>query len=207
MAARFVPPDNEVPASVPFGAVLARTGEVAVAVLNLQVYSTGLAFAVAARMRQVPDRDEVRRGHGWFRTDEPGGVLSEDFLRIAVVFADGQVATNLAGHHQLRTGGPIPPERPVLSRGGGGSGGRRADATYWLTPLPPPGPVAFVCECPGRGIGESRAELDAAMILDAVSRVVTLWPLEPIPALAPPPATPVVSGTGLFATAAPAFRS
>lgn len=200
MAARFSVPDNEVPAGVAFTAVLARTGEAAVSVSNLQVHSVGFAFTVAARTRHVSERNDLRLGRGPLRMGEPGGVLSEEFLRIAVVFADGRVATNLAGH-RLRTGGPIPAERPILSQGHGSSGGRRADATYWLTPLPPPGPVVFVCEWPGHGIGESRAELDASLILDAVSRVVTLWPPEPLPTMATP-AAPVVPGSGLFASAA-----
>lgn len=43
--------------------------------------------------------------------------------------------------------------------------------------------------------------IDASLILDAVSRVVTLWPPEPLPTMATP-AAPVVPGSGLFATAA-----
>jgi hypothetical protein len=35
--------------------------------------------------------------------------------------------------------------------------------------------LGFVCEWPGRGIAESRAELDAASILEAAGRAVTLW--------------------------------
>jgi hypothetical protein len=43
-------------------------------------------------------------------------------------------------------------------------------------PLPPAGPLAFVCEWPGRGIAESRMEPDARLILEAAGRAVTLWP-------------------------------
>jgi len=33
-----------------------------------------------------------------------------------------------------------------------------------------------VCEWPGRGIAESRAEIDAAAILEAAESAVILWP-------------------------------
>jgi hypothetical protein len=36
-------------------------------------------------------------------------------------------------------------------------------------------PIGFVCEWPGRGIAESRAEIDAVSILQAAGRAVTLW--------------------------------
>src|SRR5256885_6760927 len=53
---------------------------------------------------------------------------------------------------------------------------------YWVWPLPPPGPVAFVCEWPAFGIPESRAELHARLILDAAARAVELWPEDGDPA-------------------------
>src|SRR2546430_3515945 len=68
------------------------------------------------------------------------------------------------------------PTGPVLFPDGGGGGGRRYDMRYWVWPLPPPGPVAFVCEWPAFGIPESRAELDARPILDAAARALGLWP-------------------------------
>jgi hypothetical protein len=103
--------------------------------------------------------------------DEP---LPPEFLRLGVQFADGDVATNLG-----RPSFPSPdsePTGPVLLSDGGGGGGRRYDMRYWLWPLPPPGPVSFVCEWPARGIPESRAELDAQLILRAAERAIHLWP-------------------------------
>jgi hypothetical protein len=43
-------------------------------------------------------------------------------------------------------------------------------------PLPPAGTLAFVCEWPLRGIVETRAEIDAAPILEAAGRAEVLWP-------------------------------
>ena len=70
----------------------------------------------------------------------------------------------------------------MLFPDGGGGGGRRYDMRYWVWPLPPPGPVAFVCEWPAFGIPESRAELDARLILDAAARAVESWPEDGDPA-------------------------
>jgi len=49
-------------------------------------------------------------------------------------------------------------------------------ARWWAWPLPPKGPLEFVAEWPDLGIGESRAELDAALILEAADRSIRLWP-------------------------------
>ncbi|MGH3398770.1 MAG: hypothetical protein ACRDPO_29200 [Streptosporangiaceae bacterium] len=52
----------------------------------------------------------------------------------------------------------------------------RLDWRYWVSPLPPPGPLAFVCAWPAFGIAESRAELEAAQILAAARNCIDLWP-------------------------------
>jgi hypothetical protein len=46
----------------------------------------------------------------------------------------------------------------------------------WVYGLPPPGPLAFVVEWPARGIAETRAEIDAGLVLEAASRAVPAWP-------------------------------
>jgi hypothetical protein len=38
--------------------------------------------------------------------------------------------------------------------------------------------LAFVCEWPARGIGESRAEIGAGSILEAAGRALTFWPAD-----------------------------
>lgn len=46
-----VPPENEVPVAVAVNAALGRTDEVAVCVVGMQVFSTGVRFEVAIRLR------------------------------------------------------------------------------------------------------------------------------------------------------------
>jgi len=49
-------------------------------------------------------------------------------------------------------------------------------AHYWVWPLPPSGPVAFIAEWPSYGIPESRVEVEAQLIIDAAARALRLWP-------------------------------
>jgi hypothetical protein len=67
----------------------------------------------------------------------------------------------------------------MLSFGDGGGGGRTYDHNMWLSPVPPAGPLTFICRWPAFGIQESHTELDGTQISDALARVETLWPWEP----------------------------
>lgn len=73
---------------------------------------------------------------------------------------------------------PLERQRPLMSSNGGSGGGRRHDQRYWLSPLPPAGPLAVVCAWPGLGIAVSRFVLDEAEIATAGQRAQALWPYE-----------------------------
>jgi len=45
-----------------------------------------------------------------------------------------------------------------------------------MWPLPPPGPLSFVCEWPAAGIPLSRAQIDGQSIIDAAPRAQTIFP-------------------------------
>ena len=127
----------------------------------------------ADRRCNVSAQEEQQFPYLLDRVPFEGDPLPDALLRFGVQFADGRKATNLDRpsydpEHE--------PDRPVLSEHGGGGGGSAWDMEYWVWPLPPAGPFAFVCEWPGRGIAESRTEIDAAAILEAAGRAVTLWP-------------------------------
>ena len=102
-----------------------------------------------------------------------GEGLDPGLLLFGVQFADGRKATNLDERMPFRMleDPDLQPDGPVLSpsRGGGGGGGRWRHG-FWVWPLPPEGPLAFVCEWPVAGIPETRTEIDSALVRDAASR-------------------------------------
>jgi hypothetical protein len=68
------------------------------------------------------------------------------------------------------------PTGPILRSAGGGGTANRQIAQWWAWPLPPPGPLEFICQWPTFGIAETRAIIDAQLIIDAARRSVRLWP-------------------------------
>ena len=58
-----------------------------------------------------------------------------------------------------------------------GPDGWSFDMDYRFRPLPPLGPLAFICAWPGRGIASSR--VDGAAVLRAADAAVTLWSNDP----------------------------
>ena len=55
---------------------------------------------------------------------------------------------------------------------------RSWELSYWLWPLPPPGPLALVVEWPAAGIPLSRTEIDASQVIEAAAEAEELWPAE-----------------------------
>jgi hypothetical protein len=168
------PPHNVLPGIAPVRLIVARTHETVVAVVGIQAYPAGFSFTLSLRLRNLSVREEQRLPYLFDSTDVEDDPLAGDFLRFGVQFADGRKATTL-DHSPYDPEGQEP-DRPVLREHGGGGGGAAWDMEYWLWPLPPAGPFAFVCEWPGRGIAESRTEIDAELILEAAESAVILWP-------------------------------
>jgi hypothetical protein len=169
----WLKPDVVLPGVVAVERILGRSDDAVVAVGAIAAYPNGFEFTLAAILR-VERRGAVLPHLHALDPDDP---VPDRFLRLGVEFSDGRRATNLPS---MPPADPISePARPMLMPRGGGGGPRRNDATYWVFPLPPPGPLALVCEWPAYGIGESRVELDAALILDASTRAVRLWPDDP----------------------------
>jgi hypothetical protein len=168
------PPLNALPGIAPVELVIARTDETVVAIAGIQAYPAGFGFTLCLRLRNASAREEQQFPYLLDRAPFGGDPLPDEFLRFGVQFADGRKATNLDRPPHDPEGQE--PDRPVLIQHGGGGGGSAWDMEHWVWPLPPPGPLAFVCEWPGRAIAESRAKIDAASILEAARRTVTFWP-------------------------------
>jgi hypothetical protein len=161
------PPEAELPGIVAIDTLhFDRSEQAAVAIIGIAAYARGFEFFLARRIRPgTPGLDEdptpemLRR-----RRREP-----EDFP-ISVQFSDGRTA--ISG----RPRGDFEPTGPILqSRGGGGSSHAQL-FQWWVWPLPPAGPLEFICQWPVYGIGETRIGIDGQLILDAARSSVQLWP-------------------------------
>jgi hypothetical protein len=172
-------PHNEIGVSTGLRLVLARTDEVAVAAIEIVAFSIGLALTLAV-LRRSPLESP--------RPDDPLGRLAQargvrelppDLLRFGVEFSNGRKATTLGMPMFITAEEEAEPEGPFLVPGGGGGGDDYWESSFWLWPLPTPGPLAFVVEWPAEGIAVTRHEVEAQPILEAARRADTLWPPTP----------------------------
>lgn len=151
--------------------------------------------ALGVRLRQLPPR---LAGGGLFLLIDshvqPGvGVALEDRLLLGIEYPDGRRASTLDAV-PLQGPGAVADEQLMLVQQGGGGGDLTVDQTFWVVPLPPEGPVAFVVAWPGFGIAESRTILDGALIRAAASRSLTLWPWQRVAESPQPPPPRPASG-------------
>jgi hypothetical protein len=172
---RMSAPENEIPAAVPLNTLLARTDDVALALLGLRVYSTGVAFDLVVRMRPSAGRTADLNEIFW----EHHGYGSQ-FL-IGLEFADGRRVTS------SRRPFPPPGDDGIVFHSGAGSGGAfSVEQSWWLSPLPPAGPLRVVVRCDPLGIPDTSTVLDGGLIARAAADVVELWPWERPPEPTPP---------------------
>ncbi len=170
-------PGNVIGEPVPVSLILARTPKVGINVRHLTAYPTGFEFYVVVHCQLDSDLWDPMHGLAGYRGRhgaKSGDEMADEILRLGVQFADGSKATKL-GPPMM---GP-PDERPkgpILMHHGGYGGGNIVEQGYWVWPLPPPGPLAFVCEWPKYSIALTRREIDANLIRDAATRAVELWP-------------------------------
>jgi hypothetical protein len=164
------PPEAEFPGIVPVDTlVIGRTEQVAVAVTGLSAFSTGVEIFLTARMRPSA-------GHpGEHLPGVPRDLAAaRRSFRFGLQFSDGGKAAGSPGDRGRDRDSE--PTGPVLFPFAGGGGPHSFVSRWWTWPLPPAGPLEFVCEWPAFGIAESRAGIDAQLILDAARRSVRLWP-------------------------------
>ncbi len=158
-------PENELPVALPQNVLLARTDDAVVALLGMQAYSTGLAFDLNVRVR--PGSLPGTELHDVLWRPSPGAPP----LLLGLELADGTRVDNV--------GEPRWDSDVVFTQGSGSGSEYSVDHSWWLSPLPPAGPLTVVVRCPDLGLPESATVLDGAAIRAAADRVVALWPWEP----------------------------
>jgi hypothetical protein len=160
------PPEAEFPGIVPIDTLLlGRTDQVAAAVTGLAAFSNGFEIFLTGHIRPGAEG-----GNGGGRPDR---AMVRSF-RFGIQLSDGRKVIG-------RQGGPRPfrdsePGEPFLQQFMGGGSPHTLFTRWWAWPLPPKGPLEFVAEWPAFGIPETRAEIDAQLILDAADRGIRLWP-------------------------------
>ena len=158
------PPETEFPAIVPISTLqFDRSEQTAIAITGMSAYSNGFEIFVTRLIRpDAPgfDQDPV--------PGAPGGRLAEwQSFQISLQLSDGRMVTSGRPHGDAKPAGPI-----LRSRGGGGTS-HYTLMRWWVWPLPPNGPLEFICQL---GTGETRVGIDAQLILDAAQRNIRVWP-------------------------------
>lgn len=189
---RFNPPENEVPAVHPVSAVLARTEHSALSLTGVRVFSTGLAFTIDLRCRPeaLPEGSVDLHSLLWGR----GG---ESRVLVGLEFADGRRVSNLPGRDPF--GGDA--DAVVFHQGSGSGSQLSLEQEWWLSPLPPAGPLRIVVRCDLLGLPEASLELDGAAVRAAAEGVVVLWPwVSPSALQEPEPVMPDLPADSWFAS-------
>lgn len=170
----LAPPDDVEPAPFALQLLLGRSDEVAILVHGGLAYPTGFGFSFALRRRrgEQGEHDPIQL---WHQAGHEGGIPDEA-IRFGIQFADGGKATVFDQIRFFRS--REQPPGPVLVQRGGSGAGRGWDLEFWVWPLPPEGPLAFVCEWPFEGLELQRKEIDAAVIRDAAAKARQLWSQE-----------------------------
>ena len=114
------PPENELGVAVPVRSVLFRSDQLAVALIGVVAYSTGIELEVVIRRRQTAEEPDPMLFHMRSRHNRHGELAPEVF-RFGVEYPDGRKATNLGNPFPV---GDEEPAGPMLMERGGGGGGR-----------------------------------------------------------------------------------
>lgn len=197
---RRLKPENEIPTAVAVNAVLGSTDDVVVFIPWMTVYRNGVEFRLEVRARPghlFADRSPSEPdGSGLFEAMyQHDDVNRGNRLLLGVEFADGRSCPNL-GSKEL-SGADAGPEHPSLWQGDCSGDNSSASASWFLTPLPPPGDLRLVCAWIAAGVAETVTTLSANDIVDAAGRARELWPVEPDPPAMALPDSPIQQVGGL----------
>ena len=177
----WMQPDNYLGQPVPTDVELAHSAKVRIVLRHLIAYPTGIEFQLVGLVHPNARNNKAVGGFVgrpyYTERDENPSRLPDGLFRFGIQFSDGSKATTLEDRHIGYFGANRPPS-PWLQPGGGGGGYSSSagfSAGYWVWPLPPAGPLAFVCEWPALGIPLTRREIDSGPIRAAAAKATPLW--------------------------------
>jgi hypothetical protein len=156
------PPQTEFPGIVPINTLMfERTNQAAIAITGLSAYANGFEISVTAL---------IHPNAPGFDAEMPNrAMLLHQPYQLSLRLADGRQVVSERPHHDAE------PAEPFIRPRGGGGTSHYQHSRWWAWPLPPRGPLEFVCQWPTIKPGEMRVSLDAQLILDAAQHSVSLW--------------------------------
>jgi len=160
--------------TVALNLVIGRSDKAALWIPALTGFADGFEFEIELRHDLEDGGSPFYFGnHPHRRRWASEGGRYPELIRFGIQFSDGRKATNIEGR---TPGADEASEAAELSAHRGGGGGGRWCQEFSVRPLPPAGPLAFVCEWPVADIPETRNEIDLALVRDAAAEAVLLWP-------------------------------
>ncbi|HEY7456972.1 MAG TPA: hypothetical protein VH703_06820 [Solirubrobacterales bacterium] len=154
--------------------VVVRTNEVGIYLACLWVFPAGFEFDVFVVAKEEPDElDPFSFGHQ-YEAEESGDIPAAQ-LRLGFLFGDGTKATNTGERFDWEGDFESPPKAPVMSGARGSGGGGNWSQSFWVWPIPPAGPLTFLCEWPQARIPLTRLEMEAEPIIEAASRAQQIF--------------------------------
>lgn len=177
------PPDDWLGAVLPVDLTVGADTNAVVAITHLTVYPVGFSFHLTALTREDPG---VICEQALSRSRLEGKDREEIYLHLGVEFSDGRRASDpttwisthggLTGHMTMPKQLPPDPRSEVfLSASGHEANDREFSGSAWIWPLPPAGPLAFLCGWPAAGIERASTVIDADRLLEAVDGAEPLW--------------------------------
>lgn len=157
------PPRGVIGGWVPWHIVLARSDRAFAVLRDFEAFPSGLNFELVTYYKEDDPTRPMGRRH---RMRDP------EAFRLGVRFSDGRKAASTEWPRREDDGDPA---LPVLHPGGGGGGGGKWEMSYWLWPLPPPGPLTWVASWAEVGSAETAVEVDASVLEEAAASAEQLW--------------------------------
>jgi hypothetical protein len=160
------PPDDAMPGPVDLTVLLGIARNIAVGMDRFRAWPSGFQCILSLRVGQATSHPLP-----YPQFSVPRAYSRPVTAVLGLEYADGAVGDSRATPD---TPTPTGPASITVSATGSGSNGR-FDITYWITPLPPPGPLAIWFTWTEAALPRLTARIDAEPLRRAAEQAVDLW--------------------------------